>query len=399
MTLPELIIELTVDLIAVGLGVFLMLSPSENYLRFYWGLIVALIGLTFAWENIGWISIVRHNSLYEFSDILSIEKMLKWYFLASIVAIFPTASLRPGYLNHNKVTVFLLPTIIVTTIGLSYLCFNGNVTQIDSTKQLFQHIGNADVKLRLVIFLCSVFIPLLYFIYPIVNQGIYRRINHRMYLFFGFMFLLLFIYIFFTLSINMIFFNAFGIASVVFCIFFSVLYLRYENPFSIRIETVSEQGSPVEQDSDRKNKQEITPQSISQQYVLPIFHEIEHYLMKHRPYIKSDYTLLKLSQSLGVDKSPISAAVKSRGYTNFKEYINHLRLENFKQLAAHNPEQRIKELMFNSGFTSRTTFYRIFKEQYGISPSEFIDNQLRQEVSMLLSQNPIFKIDSGSLKK
>ena len=70
----------------------------------------------------------------------------------------------------------------------------------------------------------------------------------------------------------------------------------------------------------------------------------------------------------------ISQAIKSGGFTGFREYINYLRLEHFKKLATEYPDKNIKELMYLCGFTSRTTFYRIFTEKFGMSPSQYISN-------------------------
>lgn len=43
--------------------------------------------MVFMWENIGWLTIVTETPEYRFTDLLNIEKMLKWYVLASIVAL------------------------------------------------------------------------------------------------------------------------------------------------------------------------------------------------------------------------------------------------------------------------------------------------------------------------
>lgn len=382
MSLPQLIIELLIDLIAIGLGITLMFRAKDNYPRLYWGVIVAFIGVIIAWENIGWISIVKENPQYEFTDLLNIEKMLKWYLLASLISLFPIASLRPGYLNHIRIMAFMLPSILVITVGICYLCFNGDITQVYSMTQLFSNIGHFDVKLRIVIFLFSIVTPLMNFLYPVVKLEAYRKINKQMYLFVCFMFLLLGIYIYFTLDINAVVFNALGIIVVNFGIFFSILYLRSENPFSVRVENESKRPSS---NSIQKRESEIakdkpTTDDISLEIdtrVHPFFYEIDAYLKNHKCFTTDKYCIDDLSKTFSVKDSVISAAVKSCGYTNFKEYLNLLRMDYFKQLATKNPKQTIKELMNNSGFTSRTTFYRIFKDQYGLSPTEFIDNQLK----------------------
>ena len=56
------------------------------------GIIATGIGIMFSWENIGWLTIVTDTPEYNFTELLNIEKMLKWYALANIVALFPNAS-------------------------------------------------------------------------------------------------------------------------------------------------------------------------------------------------------------------------------------------------------------------------------------------------------------------
>lgn len=108
---------------------------------------------------------------------------------------------------------------------------------------------------------------------------------------------------------------------------------------------------------------------------LPLFAMIESHLMEQHPYIDQHYNIEHLAKSLNEKEHTISVAIKSKGFTGFREYINYLRLEYFRQLAAESPEKNVKELMFACGFTSRATFYRNFSEKYGISPTKFIDNQ------------------------
>jgi len=77
---------------------------------------------------------------------------------------------------------------------------------------------------------------------------------------------------------------------------------------------------------------------------------------------------------LGIKEQVIIQAIKSAGFTGFKEYLNYQRLEHFKVLASNNSHISIKELMFACGFSSRSTFYRVFSEQYGITPIKYINS-------------------------
>lgn len=357
MSLIHLIIESAFDIIVIMLGVTVAFRAIDNYPKFYWGMIAIFVGLFFLWENIGWLIKVNLNPVFEYTDILNIEKMLKWQVMAAPISLFPFASLRPGYLNHYRVIAFLLPPVIVTTVGICYLCFNGHITQIASLDQIALHIDKPDIKLRIAIFLCTVFMPLIYFIYPMINNRMYRKINRTMYLFIGFIVLLFVIYISFTLYINPVIFNGFGIFAIVFALMFSFQYLRYENPFSVHVRNNGDTGS------------------LPTAPTLSLYGEIENYFSQNRPFIKADYCNEMLANMLGVDKSEISTAIKSGGYSSFKEYINHLRLEYFSYLQSQNPDRSVKELMFECGFTSRTTFYRLFAERYGVSPTKHSEDK------------------------
>lgn len=175
MGIIHLTIELIFDLIALTTGIILICRAKDNYPKLYWGIIATGIGLMFSWENIGWLTIVADTPEYNFTELLNIEKMLKWYALASIVALFPVASLIPGYFNHSRIVTFLLPPIIIITMGICYLGFNGKLTPISSVNEIIQNIHIMDVKLRIWIFLFSVTTPLLFLIYPILNNKIYRK--------------------------------------------------------------------------------------------------------------------------------------------------------------------------------------------------------------------------------
>lgn len=363
MNLYYLITELIIDAIALILGIVLIARKTDNLPQFYWGVIAALIGSVFIWENIGWVLMRSENPIYEYTDILNIEKMLKFYMLASLVSLYPLASLRPGYLTKFRVVTYLLTPIIITTIGICFLCFNGNITKLNSVSQIAGSIDNFDVRLRLVLFLFTIITPLLYFICPLIRNNSQRKANRMMFYFIGFMFLLLGIYVLFTLYICDAFFNGLGILSIAFSIFFSIQYLRAESPFSgyvdIKADDVEEGG-----------------QKHSGLMISPLFYLIENYLEETPVYTDSRYTIENLAAYFGENDTMISAAIKSGGYSGFREYINHWRLEYFRHQVLQNPQRSVKELMNISGFTSRSTFYRLYSEKYSETPTEYIEKQL-----------------------
>jgi len=355
MSIIELVIELLFDIAAIVLGITLVVRNNGNMQRFYWGIMSICIGLLFSWENINWIFTVIHDTDYEYQDIFNIEKMLKWFVSASIISLFPLASLRPGHLNLKRTILYFMPFLVVLTISVFFLTSNPIITKIYSVNEFFMNLDKFDIKLRLLIFVLSLIIPYIYFFHPLINHKPIRKVTFNMYLFLAFIIALSIFYIFFTLYINTFFFNAFGVLSVLFAITFSVLFLRYENPLSIHLGN---------------NNQLLSATTIAS----PIFFEIDKYLKENNPFIDSNYTIKEIADALQIKEHEVTKSIQSAGFTGFREYINFVRLEHFKRLASHDSNKTIKELMFACGFTSRTTFYRVFAEQYGISPLKYVNS-------------------------
>lgn len=351
-------VELAFDLLACVLGGILICRASDNYPKFYWGIITVCIGAVFTWENIGWLAIVTDTPEYRFTDLLNIEKMLKWYIMASIIALFPTASLLPGYLTPFKILSFLLPSILLTTVGVCYLVFNGNLTQLSVLSDVFVYLDCTDVVLRVILFICSIVTPMLFCFYPLFHRKAYRYINGMMRFFIGSMCGFVVIYSLFTLYINEFVFNLFGATAIVFAVFFSVQYLYKENPFSVRSD---------------KQKQLLFSEVDCSCVFFPLFRQIENYLRTTEAYTHADYNMRELAEALQVKEEQLSPAVKSAGFSSFREYLNDLRLQHFKRLVEEGGDRSIKELIFLSGFNSRSTFYRNFSDKYGMSPTQFVN--------------------------
>ena len=355
MNLTELAIELFADLIAILLGLTLIIKRFNTSTHLYWGLITISIGIFFSWENINWICVLNQDPDFQYEEILNMDKMLKWFASATIISLFPLASLRPGYLNKKRFLIYLLPYLVLLTISYSFLSTVRHPIKLYSLNELYDKINVFEIKLRLIVFICSIILPVIYFTYPVLMYRSTRKSNIYMYLFLGCNFLLLFIYIWFTLFISIWSFNFLGIFAVLFAIVFSILFYLYDNPLSVYT------GKTVEEKSANAGKGDIC--------IL-----IDKYMKQHCPFTDSLFSIEKLATAVQLEHTVINKSIKESGFSNFKEYANIHRLEHFKMIAQQSPDKTIKELMFESGFTSKTTFYRVFSDKYGITPLKYIDS-------------------------
>lgn len=53
------------------------------------------------------------------------------------------------------------------------------------------------------------------------------------------------------------------------------------------------------------------------------------------------------------------------------EYINDYRLNYSRQLLSHSAELSIDDIYMKVGFNNKSTFYRLFKQKYELTPKEF----------------------------
>ena len=98
-------------------------------------------------------------------------------------------------------------------------------------------------------------------------------------------------------------------------------------------------------------------------------------LEKNNAYLKSDFTMHEVAKILKTNTSYLSKVVNHFKGSNFKEYVNKLRMEYIinqiikdEQIQKYSIEAIAKEI----GFSNASTFSKAFKKYNGISPSYYI---------------------------
>lgn len=95
-------------------------------------------------------------------------------------------------------------------------------------------------------------------------------------------------------------------------------------------------------------------------------------------YKDSKLTLAKLAGHLGWPINTVSKMINDTLHTNFNDLINSYRVAAFKELSleAESKKYSILGLGQEVGFSSKASFYRAFKKETGMTPSEFMINQV-----------------------
>lgn len=91
-------------------------------------------------------------------------------------------------------------------------------------------------------------------------------------------------------------------------------------------------------------------------------------------YTHVNFSFDDLSDNLKIPKSELSQLIHKVYGINFYKFIAFKRISYaIKKLEEHNGQTTIENVMVESGFSSKPTFYKYFKEVTGGTPSEFID--------------------------
>lgn len=97
-------------------------------------------------------------------------------------------------------------------------------------------------------------------------------------------------------------------------------------------------------------------------------------LEKDRIYSQPDVSLKQVAELMGSSPNQLSWLVNQYYGMNFRMLINTCRLEDARAVLVENQGMNILEVAFYTGFNSKSSFNTLFKQRYGLTPSEFRKN-------------------------
>jgi AraC-like DNA-binding protein len=99
--------------------------------------------------------------------------------------------------------------------------------------------------------------------------------------------------------------------------------------------------------------------------------KLSDYMEEKKPYLEHNITIDELSHKMSIPTKTLSLLLNRHFGKNFFEYINSYRVEAAKQMLSSKNAKSIVDIMYESGFSSKSSFNDCFKRIVGVTPREY----------------------------
>ena len=103
-----------------------------------------------------------------------------------------------------------------------------------------------------------------------------------------------------------------------------------------------------------------------------LYLRLKELMRDEKNYTDPNMTRKSLATKLGTNEKYLHETIKKHLDLSFSEYITLLRLDYAREMMSKRAhELQLEDIALQSGFGTRQTFHRLFRDRYGLSPSEF----------------------------
>lgn len=125
---------------------------------------------------------------------------------------------------------------------------------------------------------------------------------------------------------------------------------------------------------DQQPRVRYLKSTLSAEAQQAIHQKLKKAMEEQKLFLNPELTITELANTLGVHPNHLSQVINSVESKTFYDFINGLRIDEFKRIVARPENQKytLLALAFECGFNSKTAFYRNFKNATGQSPTLYL---------------------------
>lgn len=102
-----------------------------------------------------------------------------------------------------------------------------------------------------------------------------------------------------------------------------------------------------------------------------LFKRVEHEIISKKLFLQPELSREELMKQLRIPKNKFAPLFKQNTGMKYSQYINKLKMEYAAELLKEHPDYSMDAIARSCGILSGSTFYRLFYENYGMTPLDF----------------------------
>ncbi|WP_246186365.1 helix-turn-helix domain-containing protein [Phnomibacter ginsenosidimutans] len=122
------------------------------------------------------------------------------------------------------------------------------------------------------------------------------------------------------------------------------------------------------------SKKKYANSGLSAAVAIEVHVKLTMAMQQHKWYTEHELSLAMLAEKLNIHPNYLSQVINEKEMKSFFDYINSLRVEEFKRLVSlpESNQYTMLSIAYDCGFNSKSSFNKNFKKVTGVSPSEYI---------------------------
>ena len=102
--------------------------------------------------------------------------------------------------------------------------------------------------------------------------------------------------------------------------------------------------------------------------------KLEQWMETEKPYLDPNFKLIDLMRALPMNRTYLSEFINTTYGCTFYQFVTRYRIEEAKRIMRENPELKMADVAVRSGFSSQSAFSRTFTRETGQTPREWYKN-------------------------
>jgi len=153
-----------------------------------------------------------------------------------------------------------------------------------------------------------------------------------------------------------------------------ILFMFYFiNSILLKMLNQSSNASGAITQNDFKEKEKYAGSNLSQADIKSYMNNLGNHMKENERFLDSELSINDLSTELNISSKILSQVINEGYACNFFDFVNRFRVEAAKSLFKNQEDKKltIQEVMYDSGFNSKSSFNTAFKKFTNLTPTQF----------------------------